>query len=107
MFVLLQPLAAIIPFVKDAGIVGPQDHLTSLPPQTPHPPQPLTLRHIPNLKKKRRKNNDVKKKKKKQEKEKGRRDMVFTFYTAHHNNTKTDRRTSASSKKKQITQRTQ
>ena len=45
MFVLLQPLAAIIPFVKDAGIVGPQDHLTSLPPTTPDLGNELRLRH--------------------------------------------------------------
>jgi len=45
MFLLLQPLAAIIPFVKDAGIVGPQDHLTSLPPTTPDLGNELRLRH--------------------------------------------------------------
>jgi hypothetical protein len=34
MFLLLQPLTAIIPFVKDAGIDGTQDHLTLLPHMT-------------------------------------------------------------------------
>ena len=51
MFLMLQPLTAIIPFVKDAGIVEPQDHLTLLSPSTPDLANELRLRHNSSSKK--------------------------------------------------------
>ena len=44
MFLLLQPFAAIMPFVKDVGIVGPQEHLTLMSPTTPDLANELRLR---------------------------------------------------------------
>jgi hypothetical protein len=51
MFLLLQLFAAIIPFVKDAGIVEPQDHLSLLSPSTPDLANELRLRHNSSSKK--------------------------------------------------------